>query len=77
MIISGTIALNFDWHVEETLTSIAWVQSYFLVSGVGRHWQTMPNENVSLMIIYAENLLLILTLLTILVIEERRLKATI
>ena len=29
MITSGTIALNFDWHVEETFTSIAWVQLYF------------------------------------------------
>ena len=57
MITSGTIALNFDWQVEETFTSTAWVQSYFLVSGAGRQWRTMPNENVSLMIIYAANLL--------------------
>ena len=36
MITPETVALNFDWHVEETFTSIAWVQLYFLVSGVGR-----------------------------------------
>ena len=75
MITSGTIALNFDWHVEEIFTSIAWVQPYFLVSDVGRQWRTMPNENVSLMIICAANLLLILTLLTILVTGDRRLKS--
>ena len=76
MITSGTIALNFDWHVEETFTSIAWVQLYFLVSGVGRQWRTMPSENLSLMIMYAANMLLILTLLIMLVVEERRLKST-
>ena len=76
MITSGTIALNFDWHVEETLTSIAWVQLYFLVSGVGRQWRTMPSENLSLMTMYAANMLLILTLLIMLVVEERRLKST-
>ena len=75
MITSGTIALNFDWHVVETFTSIAWVQLYFLVSGVGRQWRTMPSENLSLMIMYAANMLLILTLLIMLVIEERRLKS--
>lgn len=36
MITIGTIALNFDWHVEETFTTVAWIQAYFLVSGVGR-----------------------------------------
>ena len=76
MITLGTIALNFDWHVEETFTSIAWVQLYFLVSGVGRQWRTMPSENLSLMIMYAANMLLILTLLIMLVVEERRLKST-
>ena len=76
MITSGMIALNFDWHVEETFTSIAWVQLYFLVSGVGRQWRTMPSENLSLMIMYAANMLLILTLLIMLVVEERRLKST-
>ena len=76
MITSGTFALNFDRHVEETLTSIAWVQLYFLVSGVGRQWRTMPSENLSLMIMYAANMLLILTLLIMLVVDERRLKST-
>ena len=76
MITSGTIALNFDWHVEVTFTSITWVQLYFLVSGVGRQWRTMPSENLSLMIMYAANMLLILTLLIMLVVEERRLKST-
>ena len=76
MITPETVALNFDWHVEETFTSIAWVQLYFLVSGVGRQWRTMPSENLSPMIMYAANMLLILTLLIMLVVEERRLKST-
>jgi len=72
----GTVALNFDWHVEETLKTAAWVQAYFLVSGVGRQWRTMPEDNPAVILMYAASLLLILLLLVILIIEERRLKST-
>ena len=75
LITVGTIALNFDWHVEETFTTIAWIQVYFLVSGVGRQWRTMPEDNFAIILIYSANLLLILLLLVTLVIEERRLKS--
>ena len=75
LIIVGTVALNFDWHVEETFTTIAWIQVYFLVSGVGRQWRTMPEDNLAIILMYSANLSLILLLLVTLVIEERRLKS--
>ena len=75
LITVGTVALNFDWHVEETFTTIAWIQAYFLVSGVGRQWRTMPKDNLAVMLMYSANLLLILLLLVTLIIEERRLKS--
>ena len=62
MITIGTIALNFDWHVEETFTTVAWIQAYFLVSGVGRQWRTMPEDNLAVILMYGANLLLILLL---------------
>ena len=76
MITIGTVALNYDWHVEETFTTMAWIQAYFLVSGVGRQWRTMPEDNLAVILMYAANLLLILLLLVTLIIEERRLKST-
>jgi len=75
LITVGTVALNFDWHVEETFTTIAWIQAYFLVSGVGRQWRTMPEDNLAVMLMYSANLLLILLLLVTLITEERRLKS--
>ena len=72
----GTVALNFDWHVGEVFTTIAWIQAYFLVSGVGRQWRTMPEDSLAVILIYAANLSLILMLLVILISEERRLKST-
>jgi hypothetical protein len=75
LITVGTVALNFDWYVEETFTTIAWIQAYFLVSGVGRQWRTMPEDNLAVMLMYSANLLLILLLLVTLIIEERRLKS--
>ena len=53
MITIGTVALNFDWHVEETFTTMAWIQAYFLVSGVGRQWRTMPEDNLAVILMYA------------------------
>ena len=76
LITVGTVALNFDWHVEEVFTTIAWIQAYFLVSGVGRQWRAMPEDSLAVILIYAANLLLILMLLVILISEERRLKST-
>ncbi len=76
MITIGTVALNYDWHVEETFTTMAWIQAYFLVSGVGRQWRAMPEDNLLAILLYAANLLLILLLLITLIIEERRLKST-
>ena len=76
MITIGTVALNFDWHIDETFTTVAWIQAYFLVSGVGRQWRTMPEDNLSVTLIYVANLLLILLLLVTLIIEERRLKSS-
>ena len=75
LITVGTVALNFDWHVEEVFTTIAWIQAYFLVSGVGRQWRTMPEDSLAVILIYAANLLLILLLLVTLITEERRLKS--
>ena len=76
MITIGTIALNFDWHVEETFSTMAWIQVYFVISGVGRQWRTMSEDNLAVIVIYVCNLLLILSLLIIVIIEERRLKST-
>ena len=64
LITVGTVALNFDWHVEKTFTTIAWIQAYFLVSGVGRQWRTMPEDNLAVILMYAANLLLICLLYT-------------
>lgn len=76
MITLGTIALNFDWYVEEVFTAMAWIQAYFLVSGVVRQWRTMPDDHIAVTLMYTANLLSILLLLVILIIEERRLKST-
>ena len=72
----GNVALNFDWHIEETITTIAWLQAYFLITGVVRQWRTLPEDHLTVILIYAANLLLILLLLVTLIIEERRLKST-
>jgi len=75
LIVIGTVALNFGRYVEEVFTTTAWIQLYFLMSGVGRQWRTMPDGNFDVVLIYAGNLLLILILLVILIFEERRLKS--
>ena len=56
----GVIALNFDWRVEETFTTVAWIQFYFLISGVSRQWRTMGEDNLVSILIYTATLLLIL-----------------
>ena len=71
----GVIALNFDWRVEETFTTVAWIQFYFLISGVSRQWRTTGEDNLVSILIYTATLLLILLLLVVLILEERRLKS--
>ena len=71
----GVIALNFDWRVEETFTTVAWIQFYFLISGVSRQWRTMGEDNLVSILIYTATLLLILLLLVVLILEERKLKS--
>lgn len=53
----GVIALNFDWRVEETFTTVAWIQFYFLISGVSRQWRTMGEDNLVSILIYTATLL--------------------
>ena len=70
----GTIAINFNWQLERVFTVIAWVQTYFIFSGVIRQWRTLPDDRLFVMGAYSLNLLVILGLLLILIFEERRLK---
>ena len=74
LITIGTIAINFNWQLERVFTVIAWVQTYFIFSGVIRQWRTLPDDRLFVMGAYSINLLVILGLLLILIFEERRLK---
>ena len=74
LITIGTIAINFNWQLERVFTVIAWVQTYFIFSGVIRQWRTLPDDRLFVMGAYSLNLLVILGLLLILIFEERRLK---
>ena len=74
LIAIGTIAINFNWQLERVLTVIAWVQTYFIFSGVIRQWRTLPDDRLFVIGAYSLNLLVILGLLLILIFEERRLK---
>ena len=56
MISIGAVALNLDWHIKETLTTMAWIQAYFLVSGVGGQWRTTPWDNLAVILMFAANL---------------------
>jgi hypothetical protein len=55
---------------------MAWIQVYFVISGVVRQWRTMSDDNLAVIVTYVCNLLLILSLLFIVIIEERKLKST-
>lgn len=48
---------------------MAWIQAYFLVSGVGGQWHTMSEDNLAVILVYAAHLLLILLLLMTLIID--------
>ena len=74
LITIGTIAINFNWQLERVFTVIAWVQTYFIFSGVIRQWRTLPDDRLFVIGAYSLNLLVILGLLLILIFEERRLK---
>ena len=51
---------------------IAWVQTYFIFSGVIRQWRTLSDDRLIVIGSYAANLLIILALLIIVILEERR-----
>lgn len=74
LIAIGTIAINFNWQLERVFTVIAWVQTYFIFSGVIRQWRTLPDDRLLVIGAYSLNLLVILGLMLVLILEERRLK---
>lgn len=73
MMAIGTIAINFNWKLERVFTIIAWVQVYFIFSGIIRQWRTLPDEQLLIIASYSLNLLVLLGLVLILILEERRL----
>ena len=74
LITIGTIAINFNWQLERVLTVIAWVQTYFIFSGIIRQWRTLPDDRLMVIGSYSLNLLVLLGLMLVLIFEERRLK---
>ena len=74
LITIGTIAINFNWQLERVFSVIAWVQTYFIFSGVIRQWRTLPDDRLLVIGAYSLNLLVILGLMLVLIFEERRLK---
>lgn len=74
LITVGTIAINFNWQLERVLTVIAWVQTYFIFSGIIRQWRTLPDDRLMVIGSYSLNLLVLLGLMLVLIFEERRLK---
>ena len=69
----GMIAINFNWQLERVFTIIAWIQAYFIFSGIIRQWRTLPDDRLLIIGSYSLNLLVILALILILILEERRL----
>ena len=74
MLAVGTAALNYNYYVRETFIVCAWVQIYFVVTGIARHLRALPDESVGVLIAYTSNLALILILLLVLIFEETRLQ---
>ena len=74
MLAVGTVALNYDYYVKETFIVCAWVQAYFLVTGIMRHARTLPDNSFDLFLAYASNLMVILVLLLTLIVEENKLQ---
>ena len=73
MVTIGTIAINFNWQLERVFTVIAWVQTYFIFSGIIRQWRTLPDDRLFVIGAYSLNLLVLLGLMLVLIFEERRL----
>lgn len=74
MLAVGTAALNYNYYVRETFIVCAWVQIYFVVTGIARHMRTLPDESFSVLIAYTSNLAIIFILLLVLIFEETRLQ---
>lgn len=74
MVTLGTVAINFNWQLERVFTVFAWVQIYFIFSGIIRQWRTLPDDRLFVIGVYSLNLLIILGLMFVLIFEERRLK---
>lgn len=74
MVTLGTVAINFNWQLERVFTVFAWVQIYFIFSGIIRQWRTLPDDRLFVIGVYSLNLLIILGLMLVLIFEERRLK---
>lgn len=74
MVTIGTVAINFNWQLERVFTVIAWVQTYFIFSGVIRQWRTLADDRLIVIGSYSLNLFVLLGLMLILIFEERRLK---
>lgn len=69
----GMIAINFNWQLDRVFTIIAWIQAYFIFSGIIRQWRTLPDDRLLIIGSYSLNLLVLLALMLILILEERRL----
>ena len=74
MLAVGTATLNYNYYVRETFIVCAWVQIYFVVTGIARHLRTLPDESFSVLIAYTSNLAIIFILLLVLIFEETRLQ---
>jgi hypothetical protein len=74
MLAVGTATLNYNYYVRETFIVCAWVQIYFVVTGIARHMRTLPDESFSVLIAYTSNLAIIFILLIVLIFEETRLQ---
>jgi hypothetical protein len=74
MLAVGTVSLNYDYFVRDTFIVCAWVQFYFLVTGVLRHARALPEDSLDVLLPYTANLTLILILLLTLIIEESKLQ---
>ena len=78
MLAVGTASLNYNYYVRETFIVCAWVQTYFVVTGIARHLRTLLDESVGALIAYTSSLALILILILILLLalifEETRLQ---
>ena len=73
MITLGTVAINFNWQLERVFTVFAWVQTYFIFSGIIRQWRTLEDDRLFVIGAYSLNLLVLLGLMLVLISEERRL----